>query len=197
MEKRYVITYTSIDNKAREFIWDLKSNYRYAGFEHIVNNIIQYVETTKWPEEPKQVKKWKIYYGLNNIADFLGRNSRTRELPNETQHVFFTSILLNITNSLGRECVKDKDFGKAIIKEAAMRAKEGDLAEVAKLTAISGNEKLAQDFLHARRDALTRAKARIRYQQNRYQVGNADTEFSSIVEEYNLFTILAIKPVQE
>ena len=92
------------------------------------------------------------------------------------------------------ECVKDDKFGKAIFKEAMVRAKEGDIAEVAKLTAISGSEKVAQSYLHAKRDALTRAKARIRYQKAKYGVGNADSEFSGVIEEYQLFTILGIKP---
>jgi hypothetical protein len=191
MEKKYIITYTTIDRKTRKYIW--KSSR--CG-NQVAENIITFIKTGNWPEEPFDEKIRNMAWGIAPYQIYGTRqHGNPRQFPNETQWFFYRCIIqCGIAGDIAIECAKNKDLAKAVLKVADEIATEKDAAEVARLIAC-GREKDAEYAAHNCQNALIRAKNRIRYHQNKKGAYLDEyDDFRGVIEEYELFHILDIKP---
>lgn len=187
MKKCCTVTYTTIDQKPRELVWDVTQVS-----DKVVSNIIAFVKTGEWPKASTSKKNWNMTWGIrvdksvfSLEADLFGPGYIWKQ-PNETQYTFYQELAKKqIVERLAMECSMDADFGKAILKQATEAAKKRD----------QDDELLDRDH----RDALNRAKQRVRYYQKKYAADHADAkEYASVIEEYRLFTVLDIQqPVTE
>lgn len=187
MKKSCTVTYTTFDQKKREVIWDTT-----IISDEIVNNIVAFVKTGVWPKTSASNEKHNMFWGLRldpSItafdADLFGPGARWTQ-PNKTQYTFFNDLIQKtVVPQLAFECSMNEDFAKALLKEATIRAKKRDDEDAIKY----------QDSeLHLYRDALNRAKRRIRYYQKKYPDSHWTAQhYAPIIEEYELFAILDIQ----
>ena len=83
-----------------------------------------------------------------------------RDCHTAAQMSYYNGLLKTcVIGSLANECEKSPDFAKAMLKEAAIRAKKKDEEHIAWQLAHGIKEIETHDF----RNALTRAKNRMRY----------------------------------
>lgn len=187
----YKVTYTSIDNKVRELIW----NATYID-EYILNNIVEHIQTGKPLTNKESNRNWNIYWGISRFECSWSPSGHSNlwQLPNKTQYTFYYDLVqLSIIRQLSKECSLDEAFGKQILKAATSKAKQHDEEEVAHFMA-QGRAGLAKTYSHIHRDALTRAKRRLRYYQTQYTHDPIEeSEFGNMIEEYRLFNILSIE----
>ena len=118
-------------------------------------------------------------------ADLFGPGYLWKQ-PNGSHYAFYRELVqCTIVPKLAMECSIDADFGKAMLKQATDSARQRD----------------QEDELHDRdyRDALDRAKQRIRYNQKKYPRDHYDAEqYASVIEEYRLFTVLEVQqPIEK
>lgn len=186
MKRFCTVTYTTFDQKPRELVWDVSHIS-----ERFLNNTIEFVKTGKWPKSSKSKKNWNMHWGLrldpswcDLDADLFGPGYMWKQ-PNGSQYTFYHDLVqCTIVRQLAMECSLDADFGKAMLKQATDAARKRD------------QEEEGFDRLH--RDALDRAKQRIRYYQKKYAIDHFDAEqYASVIEEYRLFTVLDIQPPVE
>lgn len=187
MKKYCTVTYTTFDNKPRELVWDVTTIA-----ESFLNNTIEYVKTGKWPKLSESKKQWIMHWGLrldpswcSLDADLFGPGYKWKQ-PNGSHYAFYRELVQRtIVPELAMECSMDADFGKVMLKQATNAAKNRD----------------QEDEFHDRayRDALDRAKQRIKYYQKKYPRDHYDAEqYASVIEEYQLFAVLNIAdPVSE
>lgn len=183
MKRFCTVTYTTFDQKPRELVWDVTHIS-----ERFLKNTIEFVKTGKWPKSSESKKNWNMHWGLRlnpswsaPNADLFGPGYMWKQ-PNGSQYTFYHDLVqCTIIKQLAMECSLDADFGKAILKQATDAAKKRDQEE--------------EGFERLHRDALDRAKQRIRYYQKKYASDHFDAEqYASVIEEYRLFTVLDIQP---
>ena len=186
--REYIVTYTTFDKKTRR----VKGVVLYND-EKVIDKVVEFVETKKWPEEPFDYTVRKTEWGLA-LFEHMGvsRHGNQLQFPNETQAFYCQRILQHgIVDAIAVECCRDAAFGEALLKEAMARAIKKDENRVANLLA-SGYKK---ENIHpnAYQDALNRAKKRIRYHQKPVPYGAERGEFRRVIEEFELFTVRKIK----
>ena len=186
--REYIVTYTTFDNKTRR----VKGVVLYND-EKVIDKVVEFVETKKWPEEPFDYRARNMEWGLAPYQTMgVRRHGNQRQFPNETQYLYYLMILqYGVIHKIASECCNDIDFGKALLREATTRAIKKDEERVANLLA-SGYKK---ENIHpnAYQDALNRAKKRIRYHQKPVPYGAERGEFRRVIEEFELFTVRKIK----
>ena len=190
MEKNYIITYTTIDNKIREYV--LKTSR--CG-NQVAEKIITFIHTGNWPDEPFDEQVRNTTWGIAPYQIYGTRqHGNPRQFPNDIQWFFYRCIIqYGIAGNLAIECAENKDLATAMLKVAAEKAIEKDAAEVAKLAA-RGRKKDAERIAHNYQQALIRAKNRIRYHQKKGAYLDEYDDFRGVIEEFSLFDILEIKP---
>ena len=193
--KKVNITYTTFDNKIRTS----KGKIPFAEEESLIN-IIEYHNTKQWPEEPNFENSRRIDWGLERYTPYKLETNTTfqyayRDCCTESQYTYFMSMLkLVVIAKIATECTENKDFAKALLKEAAIRAKKKDEEHIAWQIANGAKQLVTHDF----RNALTRAKNRIRYHQTKADAyyGDEWKHFLAIIEEFELYTVIKIKEVK-
>ena len=191
-KKKYaVVTYTTFDNKVRK-----QKQWMGKNGEAIFSNIIEYLATGKWPKEPEGWVR-RLEWGLERHTPYKLSPGTTfqyayRDCHTAAQMSYYNGLLKTcVIGSLANECEKNPDFAKAMLKEAAIRAKKKDEEHIAWQLAHGIKEIETHDF----RNALTRAKNRIRYHQTKPDAGYGDEwkHFIAIIEEFELYTILKLR----
>lgn len=187
--KDYYVTYTTFDNKTRRIKGRLLSDD-----EKVIDKITEFVKTKKWPEEPFDDTVMHTMWGLALYPTMGARSyEKQRQFPNKTQYLYYRVILrCDVVGKIASECCHDNDFGKALLREAAIRAIKKDEERVINLLA-SGYKK-ENINPNAYQDALNRAKKRIRYHQTKPGVYHDEfSDFCRVIEEFELFTVREIK----
>ncbi len=183
VRKYCTVTYTTFDQKEREISWDVTNIS-----ERFLNNTIEFVKTGKWPKLSDSKKNWNMHWGLRLSAswssldaDLFGPGYMWKQ-PNGSHYTYYRELVQRtIIPKLAMECSLDADFGKALLKQATDAARKRDQED--------------ELFDRAHRDALDRAKQRIRYNQKKYPDDHFDAgQYASVIEEYRLFTVLDIQP---
>ena len=187
VKKYCTVTYTTFDQKPRELVWDVTHIS-----ESFLKNTIEYVKTGNWPKLGESKKNWNMTWGLRVDSSWcsldadLSGNGYIWKQPNGSHYTFYHDLIhCIIAKQLAMECSMDADFGKAMLKQASDAAKKRDQEDE-----LSVNDN---------RDALNRAKQRIRYNQKKYPQEHYDAEqYASVIEEYRLFTVLDIQePIEK
>lgn len=186
----YIVTYTTLDNKTRS-----KKKRLVSDDEKVIDKIIEFLETKKWPEEPYDYTVRNMEWGLAPYQTMgVRRYGNQRQFPNESQYRYYLMVLkLGVIMDIASECCQNNDLGNALLREATTRAVKKDEERVANLLA-SGYKK---EKINPReyQDALNRAKNRIRYHQKTWSPGGYGdvSEFCRVIEEFELFTVREIK----
>lgn len=189
-ENTAVMTFTTFDNKVRKLKLDCWDD------EKIFDKINEFLKTGKWADESDDGLGRTLEWGLDLQPN--RPHLRTAFHPNgklclnDTQMYFYNYLLkMEVAGTLAHECMKDPDFAKDMLKEAAARAKARDEEHIAWQIAHGRKYPNTHDF----RDALTRAKNRIRYHQTKYDSGYGDEwkHFIAIIEEFELYTLLELR----
>lgn len=189
-KKRAIITYTTFDQKVREGKFSVWED------DKLLENIIEYTKTNEWPEEPADIDMQYLEWGLelqpSNPFLRTAFHSCGKLCPTKTQRFFYNTLLKNkVIGGLAYECMNSPDFAKAMLKEAAERAKKKDEEHIAWQIAHGYEHPNTHDF----REALTRAEKRIRYHQTKpyAQYGDELKHFIPIIEEFELYTLLSFE----
>ena len=185
----FVVTYTTLDNKARR----LKDSL-FSDDEKVIDKITEFVKTKKWPEEPFDEMVRNAEWGLAPFETMgVRRHGNQRQFPNETQSLYYKMVLhYGIVGKIAAECCRDADLGGMILREAAVRAIKKDEDRVANL--LARGYKKENIYPNAYQEALNRANKRIRYHQTKPGAyGGEISEFCRVIEEFELFTIHTIK----
>lgn len=187
--QKHTITYTTIDKRAREFVWETKN-------QDISNGVVHFITHGDWPEfaKVKEERNWNADWGLIG-ENIFGRNCGYISLPNCIQYYYYHDVLCRITKILGEECVRNQEFAKAILKRALEIAKEKDNKYNEQIR--ERNPKFVGS--NSNQDMLKRAKNRLSYTKRKAAEKNAEyyeneqaNTYAYIIEEYGLFAILEI-----
>ena len=91
----YIVTYTTLDNKTRS-----KKKRLVSDDEKVIDKIIEFVETKKWPEEPYDYTVRNMEWGLAPYQTMgVRRYGNQRQFPNESQYRYcgaFQALLLQV-----------------------------------------------------------------------------------------------------
>lgn len=191
--RKCVVTYKTVDDKVKKekvrLIWDTLDFDK----ETLLQKYKRFIDTNQWPDEPYCEDALNISWGLSTYERGLHDHRRIRQFPTKIQYYYHLCIIQHgIVYRIAHECSQNSEFAKLIMKEAENRATKKDEAEVAKLIA-DGREKEAIYHTHGYRDALARAKNRIRYHKKKKGWCEDVNDFRSVIEEFELYQILKIE----
>lgn len=187
MEKKYIVTYNSIDEKTREFIWNASKvdvpTEDAVGF----GKLIQYCDSGVWPETGIDDGHCIINWGFTpstSMANIKPMSYRMRKVKG----LVHREILKPIALEIARECEVNRELFLLILK-SAYRFAGGIDSERVNLELAYGNEKAALEKAFSYRNTISLMEMKMEI-----APGSAIEIMAMLVEEYECNNILSIKP---
>lgn len=191
MGEKYVVTYSCVDNQAREYIWDASQANISEEEADAFSKVIQYCNTDVWPEPKIEDGRCSIEWGFSPCDAPEHFDARICSMP-KIQGVFYREVLKPIAHVIAKECFYSRVLYLSIMKEAYRIAGTKDYERV-KLELAYDKEKEAIKNAFCYRDAINFMEHEMDYAPDFV----AEENIAMIVEAFEYINILEVRPYCE
>ncbi len=177
MKKKYLITYTCIDEKNRKFIWDASHVIVAAEHKKAFGKLIQFCASNIWPDPHPEDGTLRVKWGFSPSEHPMRFTDKFCDFP-AVDGYFHLKILKPIAATVAKECAANRDLHLLVMVSAYHYADGKDNNGVHNTScykdAVSGIDDLVEFTPWCEEEVI-----------------------ASVIEELDCIKILDIKPVAE